>query len=323
MDSVSLMLWVHCNSCLRQIKDDRNLDMYFTSCGHFFCQHCVQKHTSPKCSVCDVKDVRTMALGPDVSPGIMEMFQNAGKLPQKLHRAIDFQHGHIRQTLNLNGMKAQKMSKTARKIAEECKTYKQMLPQIDQECKELEYNINKIKEDRKRRTAVNMNYHAPVGQTQSLPHGRPSHTYQSSTWMGQPARPETPSFADMEVNAFDPKTPDAFKMGKLLLSNAVTLQVMQQEPSPGNHVRNLFSPKRQGEVVQQEPRRLSGGSSGGRVNMGLGLGSRQSPFAASRGQMVISPKMSLNSCNTGYPSLGQPRDSPFNPQPRGSPFNPC
>ena len=62
-----------------------------------------------------------MVIGPNLSAGIMDMFQNAGKLPQKLHRAMEFQNDHIRQTLQLNAMKAEKMSRTSQKLIEECK----------------------------------------------------------------------------------------------------------------------------------------------------------------------------------------------------------
>lgn len=300
MDPNALMLWVHCNSCVRQIKDDPKLVMHFTNCGHFFCQHCVQNNTSPKCLVCGVQNVRTMVLGPNVSPDIMGMFQNSIKLPQMLHRAMEFQQGQIGQTMHLNRIKADKMTKAARSLMEECKMYTQKSQEFDEECAEKERKIHQIHEKRKQRKAANMNHQGHIGHSQSLSHpnsnmfggGRPSHNDPTSNWTSE--RSQTPSFSDMEVNAFDPKTPDEFKMGKMMLSNSVTLQAMQQGPSPG-HVRNLFSPKGQEDVGQPEQRRFSGGSSGGRGNTGLGLcPQRRSPFDIGKSPISRSPNVGVN-----------------------------
>merc|ERR1711894_413371 len=87
------------------------------------------------------------------------------------------------------------------------------------------------------------------------------------------------------------ETPGAFKQGKIMLSNAVNLQAIQQGPSPG-HVRNLFSPKGQEGMAQLQQRRLSTGSSGGRINTGLGLCSKvQSPYNTGRIHSTRSPNI--------------------------------
>jgi len=276
MDPNALHLWVHCNSCVRQVRDDPKLVMYFTNCGHFFCQHCVQKSTSPKCLACDVQNVRTMVLGPDIPPEMLVMFQNSIKLPGMLHRAMEFQQGHIRQTLHLYRMKADKMTKQVRSLMEECKMYKQKSHQVDQECIEIQQDINRMLENRKRREASSMNF---PGQG-VFPHSghQSSNMVPTSTWT-RPNRSHTPGFSGMEVNVFNPKTPDAFKTGKMMLSNAVTLQAMQQGPSPG-HVRNLFSPKGQEDTDQHAQRRLSSGSGGRGNKTGFGLCAQgQSPFS--------------------------------------------
>merc|ERR1712150_216128 len=143
---------------------------------------------------------------------------------------------------------------------------------MNDETREIDKRIRELHDRMKQRTSINYqgtSSHNPSVQYNTFSDNK-GHAFMQK-------RSETPCFQGMEVNAFDPKTPDAFKMGKTLLANAVNLQV-QQEPSPGGHVRNLFSPKAQGSNPM-EHRRLSSGSSGGRVNTGLGLVGRSPKIA--------------------------------------------
>lgn len=305
MDPNALCLWVHCNHCVRQTKDDPKLEMYFTNCGHFFCQHCVQKNTSPKCLVCGVEKVRTMVLGPNLSPDIRHMFQNTIRMPQMIHRAMEFQQKQVSQTLVLYRNKADKMTKEVRTYMDSCKMLKQQAQELDEEIKNGENQLQEMHEQMKRRATNNMNYQGHTGAGYALQHSnanmvgndRQSSMHAASNWMTK--RSETPGFSGMEVNAFDPKTPDAFKQGKIMLSNAVNLQAIQQGPSPG-HVRNLFSPKGQEGMAQLQQRRLSTGSSGGRINTGLGLCSKvQSPYNTGRIHSTRSPNIGGGS-SRGY-----------------------
>merc|ERR1719351_393066 len=98
-----------------------------------------------------------------------------------------------------------------------------------------------IQDRMRHKSPSTMNYQGPSRNLPSLQYS----SYSDHRALHQsPQRSETPGFQGMEVNAFDPKTPDAFKMGKALLANAVNVQANQQQHSP--HVRNLFSP--QGQV---------------------------------------------------------------------------
>lgn len=280
MDPNALSLWLHCNHCVRQTRDDPKLEIHFTNCGHFFCQNCVQKNTSPKCLVCGVQKVRTMVLGPNLAPDIRHMFQNTIKLPQILHRAMEFQQNQIKQTLHLFRNKADKMTKDVRTLVDNCKILKHQNQELSEETKELEKKVRELHDTMRQRAAVNMGHIPPLAQNSRTSYDMHSNMH-SSNWPSK--RSETPSFSGMEINAFDPKTPDAFKMGKALLSNAVSIQAAQQNLSPGNHIRNLFSPSGHDGIAQQDNRRLSAGSSGGRVNSVLGLCPKnQSPFNRER-----------------------------------------
>jgi len=279
MDPNALCTWVHCNNCLRGMQDDKNLAFYFTNCGHMYCQRCVQKNTSSKCSVCGVAGVRTMVLGSNLPPNIVNMFQNSIKMPQMIYRAMEFQQNQIKRTIHIFRGKADKMSKRIRHLMESVKNLKEQNLNVNSETREIEKQILELQNRMKYRSSSTMNYPGAISH-------RPSHQYNTYNDNRQPVflpnRAETPGFQGMEVNAFDPKTPDAFKMGKALLANAVNCQVNQQEPSPGTHVRNLFSPQGLGSNQQLQQRRLSSGSSGGRQSTGLGLIAR-SPQISHRG----------------------------------------
>merc|ERR1712059_223791 len=98
------------------------------------------------------------------------------KLPQKLHKAMEFQQGHIRQTLHLNRLKAEKMTKYARNLMEECKMYKNKTEQNDKECVEMQRRLNEIYEKRRQRAASNMHHQRHVDQGLSLEHSNAHYT---------------------------------------------------------------------------------------------------------------------------------------------------
>jgi len=276
MEPNALCTWVHCNNCVRGIED-RKLAFHFTNCGHIYCQRCVQKNTSEKCSVCGVPGVRTMVLSSNLPPNVVNMFTNALKLPQKVYRAMEFQENQIKRTLHIFRGKADRATKKVRQLMESVKSLKDQNHQLSIETRNTETRMIQCQDRMKHRSPSALNYQGPSRNLPSLQYG--THSDQRALPL-IPTRSETPGFQGMAVNAFDPKTPDAFKTGKALLANAVNLQVNQQQASP--HVRNLFSPQAQVSTPQQEHRRLSSGSSGGRASTGLGLIAR-SPQIVQRG----------------------------------------
>lgn len=282
MDWNALSLWLHCYSCLRS-KDRSNFEMYTTNCGHFFCQNCVQKlnsTTPPKCIHCGVGNVKTIAIGTNLPSSMKHMFQNSINIPKAVHSGMDFQTHQMKITLSMFKGKADHMTRNVKAQYESCQASKQQGQEFDKEIHTLKNKLIEM-EDRARQRSAAYGSYGQNRQTSTFPHPAGDSGSYRQAGLNQNInlglkRPETPGFSGLEVNAFDPKTPDTFKQGKALIANAVTLQAMTQRPSP-SHVRELFSPKTQ-DGFGGDNRRLSNGSSGGRIDPLLGMGKGRSPF---------------------------------------------
>ncbi|NXC61187.1 RN212 ligase, partial [Aleadryas rufinucha] len=98
---------VFCNSCL---CEPRNPTPRFslTSCGHVFCEICLQKGKKDECLVCRTA-CRTLVLSKQVSPDIQSLFMGVDVLCKKYSKEIsqvsEFQEKHRKHLLTYHKQK--------------------------------------------------------------------------------------------------------------------------------------------------------------------------------------------------------------------------
>lgn len=142
MDANNWSTWAHCNNCLKQMKDDPSMKFHVTSCGHLFCQHCLNKNAR-KCLICDAI-CEALPIGASLPQNIKHMFQEPYKMLESVYKAIEFQEFHVNQTLNIFREKEEKMTKKLEKLNDGIENLKEENRNISDENDELENKIQKV-----------------------------------------------------------------------------------------------------------------------------------------------------------------------------------
>ena len=73
----SPLSWVHCNRCavaMFSSSQSRPKRMMITSCGCIFCSDCSGPATQASCVFCGAMGIKTLPLGRDLPPHVMELF---------------------------------------------------------------------------------------------------------------------------------------------------------------------------------------------------------------------------------------------------------
>ncbi|XP_069814976.1 probable E3 SUMO-protein ligase RNF212 [Dendropsophus ebraccatus] len=90
-----------CNLCFRQPGGETSRSVV-TSCGHVFCERCLQKGKNGECSVCK-SPCRTTVLTDETDPAIKMLFMDINVLCKKftveLTQVIEFQESHRHRLL--------------------------------------------------------------------------------------------------------------------------------------------------------------------------------------------------------------------------------
>ncbi|XP_033763499.1 RING finger protein 212B-like [Pecten maximus] len=92
------MDWLHCNTCFHQPGDGGKF--LLTSCGHIYCEKCIDQVTNGKCKMCG-SVCTTIPLSGQMKPDVELFFTNPMDLLKKEFRKIiqvmDFQHNQRRR----------------------------------------------------------------------------------------------------------------------------------------------------------------------------------------------------------------------------------
>ncbi|OWF36567.1 RING finger protein 212B-like isoform X2 [Mizuhopecten yessoensis] len=92
------MDWLHCNTCFHQPGDGGKF--LLTSCGHIYCEKCIDQVTNGKCKMCGTA-CTTIPLSGQMKPDVELFFTNPMDLLKKEFRKIiqvmDFQHNQRRR----------------------------------------------------------------------------------------------------------------------------------------------------------------------------------------------------------------------------------
>ncbi|XP_066041022.1 probable E3 SUMO-protein ligase RNF212 isoform X1 [Chamaea fasciata] len=119
-----------CNSCL---SEPRNPTPRFclTSCGHVFCEVCLQKGKKDECLVCR-SACRTLVLSKEVSPDIQSLFMRVDVLCKKYSKQVsqvsEFQEKHRKRFLAHHKQKIAKLEESLQKVTQQMQQLQCMKP---------------------------------------------------------------------------------------------------------------------------------------------------------------------------------------------------
>ncbi|XP_068617477.1 probable E3 SUMO-protein ligase RNF212 [Battus philenor] len=92
------MDWIHCNKCFVQLE--QGITLHLTSCGHMFCNKCLEDGARQStCFVCKAP-CSTMKLVPDMNPEVQDYFTDPEELIKKSLEVLQFQRQHRRRLLS-------------------------------------------------------------------------------------------------------------------------------------------------------------------------------------------------------------------------------
>ncbi|XP_048735594.2 zip homologous protein 2-like [Ostrea edulis] len=157
--------WIHCNNCFLR-PGTAPIQFRLTTCGHIFCDSCVNNATKPKCQMCGSTNVNVILLSAKMGPDVQIFFTNIVELikrnTQQTIQVMEFQNSHRRRYLShlatqLNKQKefmekAQKLYKYNQELEKELKISKEEIAYLkrtlkeqnlqQQNCVEMNSNVN-------------------------------------------------------------------------------------------------------------------------------------------------------------------------------------
>lgn len=169
------MDWLHCNTCFHQPGDGGKF--LLTSCGHIYCEKCIDKGTNGKCQMCG-SACTTIPLSGQMKPDVELFFTNPMDLLKKEVRKIvqvmDFQHNQRRRFFSYLMDKLHKQQNVMERCHKAIRT-----------SQDLEKEMSKLREENsylKRLMSEHENRHVSSGTNRSHGHrsGNSSPSYRSS-----------------------------------------------------------------------------------------------------------------------------------------------
>ncbi|XP_053604697.1 zip homologous protein 2 isoform X2 [Plodia interpunctella] len=140
------MDWIHCNNCFSQL--DPGITLHLTSCGHMFCNNCLNNGSQQStCLVCRMP-CSIMKLVPDMKPEIQDYFTEPEEIIKKCCEVLQFQKQHRRRLLSYLFQSTKKFY-TARtelkRMTELCQRQHKQLKDCQKTIKHLEAQIGQTK----------------------------------------------------------------------------------------------------------------------------------------------------------------------------------
>ncbi|NWV65361.1 RN212 ligase, partial [Malurus elegans] len=121
---------VMCNSCLCEPRNPTPRFM-LTSCGHVFCEICLQKGNKDECLICKTA-CQTLVLSKQVSPDIQSLFMGVHVLCKKYSKEIlqvsEFQEKHRKHLLAYHKQKIAKLEESLKKVTQQMHELQCMKP---------------------------------------------------------------------------------------------------------------------------------------------------------------------------------------------------
>nr|XP_021391310.2 probable E3 SUMO-protein ligase RNF212 [Lonchura striata domestica] len=121
---------VFCNSCLCEPRSTAPR-FCLTSCGHVFCEVCLQKGKKDECLICR-KACRTLVLSKETSPDIQSLFMPIDMLSKKyskeLSQVSEFQEKFRKRLLKYHKQKIAKLEESLKKVTQQIQQLQCMKP---------------------------------------------------------------------------------------------------------------------------------------------------------------------------------------------------
>ncbi|NXH02206.1 RN212 ligase, partial [Loxia leucoptera] len=119
-----------CNSCLCEPRTPTPR-FCLTSCGHVFCEVCLQKGKQDECLVCR-SACRTLILSKETSPDIQSLFMPVDVLNKKCSKEIsqisEFQEKYRKRLLKYHKQKIAKLEESLKKVTQQIQQIQCMKP---------------------------------------------------------------------------------------------------------------------------------------------------------------------------------------------------
>ncbi|XP_060801613.1 probable E3 SUMO-protein ligase RNF212 [Amyelois transitella] len=141
------MDWIHCNNCFSQL--DPGITLHLTSCGHMFCNNCLNNGSQQStCLICRLP-CSIMKLVPDMKPEIQDYFTEPEEIIKKCCEVLQFQKQHRRRLLSYLFQSTKKFytARTElRRMTELCQKQHKQLKENQKTIKHLEAQISQSKQ---------------------------------------------------------------------------------------------------------------------------------------------------------------------------------
>ncbi|CAG4974984.1 unnamed protein product [Parnassius apollo] len=136
------MDWIHCNKCFIQLE--QGIVLHLTSCGHMFCNNCLDDGAKQStCFVCRVP-CSTMKLVPDMNSEVQDYFTDPEEIIRKSCEVLQFQRQHRRRLLSYLLQSTKKFYKARtelKRMAELCQKQHKQLKEYQNIIKSLEAQL--------------------------------------------------------------------------------------------------------------------------------------------------------------------------------------
>merc|ERR1719288_13478 len=130
--------------------NDANTKFHITSCGHIFCEVCVENYTSIKCYECGTENVSMMLIGSKLPQSMSDMFQDPLKIMETMYKSLEFQQYHVKHTTNMINKKENEMTEKLREVNNDFETIKDENDKIEDENRKLEKQSQEVHDRIKR-----------------------------------------------------------------------------------------------------------------------------------------------------------------------------
>ncbi|KAJ0183137.1 hypothetical protein K1T71_001113 [Dendrolimus kikuchii] len=92
------MDWIHCNKCLKQL--DSGIILHLTSCGHMFCNSCLENGSKDNTCVLCCAPCSVIKLAPDMKQEVQDYFTDPEEIMTKACEVLRFQKQHRRRLVS-------------------------------------------------------------------------------------------------------------------------------------------------------------------------------------------------------------------------------
>ncbi|XP_013134238.1 PREDICTED: RING finger protein 212B-like [Papilio polytes] len=159
------MDWIHCNKCFMQLE--QRITLHLTSCGHMFCNICLEKDaTQNTCFICRVP-CTTMKLEPDMNTEVQDYFTDPEEIIKKSWEVLRFQKQHRRRLLSFL-LQSNKKFYTART---ELKRMQELCQKQHKQMKEYQKIIKHLESKLANQTKQLSPFNVPISPSNNLSPG--------------------------------------------------------------------------------------------------------------------------------------------------------